>query len=153
MADKTCTKCGETKPIGEFYKQPKCKGGYSTRCKACASEYARGYRRANDPIKRKEYHRKLHARIRLQAIRKMGDRCQRCEFWPTTLLEYGVLQFHHRAGNPTDEKTLQIASNILDGQTDDYMLLCANCHIIRNHLDGTAKIGMTFLPEEEVFPE
>lgn len=33
---KTCTKCGETKPLSEFYNQKGRKFGKSPRCKACA---------------------------------------------------------------------------------------------------------------------
>lgn len=32
---KQCTKCGELKPLSEFYKNKTCKGGYDHRCKSC----------------------------------------------------------------------------------------------------------------------
>lgn len=50
MADngsKTCTKCGETKPIIEFYKNRTCKDGHSPWCKACDKEKGRKWQKAN----------------------------------------------------------------------------------------------------------
>ena len=35
LTHKVCTKCGEDKPIDEFYRVPKRPGGYSTWCKSC----------------------------------------------------------------------------------------------------------------------
>jgi uncharacterized Zn finger protein len=32
---KKCTKCGEVKPLQEFYAHPTIKDGYRTRCKKC----------------------------------------------------------------------------------------------------------------------
>ncbi|ENJ4715002.1 TPA: HNH endonuclease [Enterobacter kobei] len=34
---KPCKKCGETKPLSEFYRSKKCTDGYRGSCKACAS--------------------------------------------------------------------------------------------------------------------
>ncbi len=38
ITEKTCTKCKETKPVNEFYKQER---GYSTYCKSCMKELSR----------------------------------------------------------------------------------------------------------------
>ena len=32
---RTCTKCAQTKPLSEFYKQKSGAGGYKSRCKTC----------------------------------------------------------------------------------------------------------------------
>lgn len=37
MEQKTCPKCGATKPAGEFFKNRACKDGLSTYCKTCQS--------------------------------------------------------------------------------------------------------------------
>ena len=37
---KTCTKCGETKPLDEFYKHPGALGGRKASCKSCQRAYA-----------------------------------------------------------------------------------------------------------------
>lgn len=42
MKMRTCKKCGETKPITEFYKHG---DYYATQCKDCAREYSRDYTR------------------------------------------------------------------------------------------------------------
>lgn len=38
---KTCTNCGETKPLTEFHKSSKSKDGHRTWCKPCRSDKAR----------------------------------------------------------------------------------------------------------------
>jgi 5-methylcytosine-specific restriction endonuclease McrA len=47
---KTCTKCGVTKPVDAFHKHPRGAFGVMSRCKSCASLYAK----ARYPVK-KEY--------------------------------------------------------------------------------------------------
>ena len=42
---KTCVKCNIEKPIGEFYKDKKYKGGYHNQCKRCVNEYYSGWQR------------------------------------------------------------------------------------------------------------
>lgn len=38
---KTCTKCDDEKPIGQFRKNPRYRGGRASWCLGCASDYAR----------------------------------------------------------------------------------------------------------------
>ena len=40
-AMKTCTKCGETKPLSEFSADDAYKDGYQSHCKACKNAYQR----------------------------------------------------------------------------------------------------------------
>lgn len=42
---KTCTKCGEVKPLVEFHNDPKGHGGLQSRCKACGNAYLAAYRK------------------------------------------------------------------------------------------------------------
>ena len=44
---KTCTKCGETKPLSEFSADDAYKDGYQSHCKACKNAYARARYAAN----------------------------------------------------------------------------------------------------------
>lgn len=43
---RTCTKCGETKPLSEFYKQETCKYGRRPDCKECVRKRSRAYMRS-----------------------------------------------------------------------------------------------------------
>lgn len=45
--EKTCTKCGETKPLEEFHKKRNMKDGLHSDCKECARERHRKWRTAN----------------------------------------------------------------------------------------------------------
>ena len=70
--EKTCTKCGETKPLEEFHKDRTKKDGLQSYCKECAREKARKWYAANserhignvlkwkkaNPERRREYDRK-----------------------------------------------------------------------------------------------
>lgn len=60
---KTCTKCGETKPLDEYHKNANSKDGHNGICKTCACAKSRAYNAAN-----KEhiaaYHRDTLARSR-----------------------------------------------------------------------------------------
>lgn len=47
MTSKKCTKCGEEKPLSEFYKRAGAKDGYRATCKVCRSIYIAGYREKN----------------------------------------------------------------------------------------------------------
>jgi 5-methylcytosine-specific restriction endonuclease McrA len=50
IVTKKCPKCGETKPVIEFFKCKSKKDGLQTKCKACESDY-----RAANPERRREY--------------------------------------------------------------------------------------------------
>jgi hypothetical protein len=50
MAEKACTGCGTTKPLGEFYAAPKGKDGRASKCKECAKAAVK----ANYAVKRPE---------------------------------------------------------------------------------------------------
>lgn len=79
MATKICTKCGETKPIGEYgFKSPSCTRkdgtrGHQARCLACALTYTKQYRKeigrieltARERRKRQENPSKSREKLRL----------------------------------------------------------------------------------------
>jgi len=54
---KTCSRCGETKPVSEFSKYKAKKDGLQVYCKPCVAEYNRKYREENKE-KCAEYNRK-----------------------------------------------------------------------------------------------
>lgn len=47
MNVKTCTKCGETKPFGDFYNQKAGRNGLTPNCKQCTDERTRAWKKAN----------------------------------------------------------------------------------------------------------
>ena len=56
---KVCYKCGEEKPLADFYKNKNCKDGYRNVCKTCCKEKQNQYRNDNrDTIleKKKKYY-------------------------------------------------------------------------------------------------
>ena len=53
--EKTCTKCGETKPVSEFSKQRNGKHGVRSRCKACESAYRKANKERLTEYKRAYY--------------------------------------------------------------------------------------------------
>lgn len=54
---KTCTKCGDTKPLDDFYRNKGKADGRNPHCKECEREYHRRYREENRD-KWREYHRR-----------------------------------------------------------------------------------------------
>ena len=56
---KTCTKCGETKPLDDFHRNKTGAGGRRPDCKECVREYKRSYYEENRD-KRLEYSRRYY---------------------------------------------------------------------------------------------
>lgn len=67
---KTCTKCGETKPVTEFGKETKARDGLRTHCKACINAYKIAWSAANR-VEVNAYHAAYRAanRENLKAIK------------------------------------------------------------------------------------
>jgi len=57
---KTCTKCGETKPLSEFNNRKSAKDGKRSQCRKCENEYKRQWDAAN-PDKVKAYSKAYYA--------------------------------------------------------------------------------------------
>jgi len=74
---KTCTKCGEMKPLSEFYKDKHSKDGLTSWCKACAREYRIANREKRRICGRKYYAAEVCAnaakRRALEAKVTVGD--------------------------------------------------------------------------------
>ena len=54
---KTCTKCGETKPLSEFSKNAQHKDGHQSQCRVCASARRKELLRSNPERKERELKR------------------------------------------------------------------------------------------------
>lgn len=53
-----------------------------------------------------------------------------------------VLQFHHVDGSPENKRISQLANQggtfkSVDAEVSKCVILCANCHILRHHAEGT----------------
>jgi len=53
MEEKVCSSCGLSKPLTDFYKEPRVKDGRFRRCKTCHIETTKKYRQKNPEIYRK----------------------------------------------------------------------------------------------------
>jgi hypothetical protein len=47
MSEKTCTKCGQSKPLSEYYRDAKARDGHQFHCKQCDGASRRAYYQAN----------------------------------------------------------------------------------------------------------
>ena len=61
IPEKTCTRCGETKPLADFYARPGRSGGFRSQCKPCENENVAA------------------SRDRRKAAMKQMKRCSRCQ--------------------------------------------------------------------------
>jgi len=50
--EKVCTKCGQSKPLGEFYVDPRYRFGVRSRCKVCLAAENRDYDRRHPEVMR-----------------------------------------------------------------------------------------------------
>lgn len=84
MSDvKRCSKCGEDKPVSEFYKNRQTKDGLQPECKSCKNKYQDAKRKAN-PEKFNAYHRKWY-KANSEKIREQHNKSAMCK----------VLKKHH----------------------------------------------------------
>jgi len=114
---KSCSKCGTTKPVSEFYlygKGPK-KGKPHSWCKQCLRDGV------------KDAQRKLKA----EAIAYKGGVCADCGEMPHP----AAMAFHHRDPGAKDFSIARARTRTLAavrGELDKCDLLCHNCHAIRH---------------------
>ena len=78
MDTKRCSKCGEVKPIGEFFKDMRYSGGVTNRCKSCAKVYAKVYRKQN-----KDVVAKINKRYYDKNREKIAEKAKQCRIMRT----------------------------------------------------------------------
>ena len=71
---KTCSKCGETKPFEDYYKQTDCAGGYRPDCKECVRDRIREARKADLQSYRERDRTRNLAPTRKDQMREAGKR-------------------------------------------------------------------------------
>jgi 5-methylcytosine-specific restriction endonuclease McrA len=88
MTNKRCTKCGETKPLGEFYRNKKTDDGYTVWCRSCVGISTRQYK-ATHPEKIQESNRlyaiehsdSAHARFAKYYAEHRAEKMEKVRLW------------------------------------------------------------------------
>lgn len=107
---KTCTECGDTLPLSDFFQRGGNHGLHS-RCKHCHAKYVH-----QNIIKKK-----------LAAIAYLGGKCSICGYDKN----HAALDFHHLGLEEKDEgisRMLFMSFEKLKPELDKCVLVCANCH-------------------------
>lgn len=129
---KTCSKCGEEKPISEFGERAGRKARRSY-CKACAVAYRKQHY-ADNAEKYRVAAKRRRARIRKQVRAIKAVPCADCgKSYP-----YYVMDFDHRDG---EEKIAEVgtllrkdvAEKILMEEIAKCDVVCSNCHRKRTY--------------------
>lgn len=136
---KRCIKCGEEKPLTQFYKRSGAKDGHRNECSACKRAGARTYRRENYAAIRANVERgRSEVRAYLRALKE--NPCADCgQTFP-----HWVMDFHHLR-----DKEVMISRLASGGypmrrvkaEVAKCVLLCSNCHRIRHGDPGVYLAG------------
>lgn len=123
-----CSKCGKSKPVAEFYRNPTCKDGLSYRCKECNRAYERLRHRTWYRKKHKEAQRRYHRKLKQAAIDAYGGKCECCK---ERRIEF--LEIHPTGGGGRKLRTrLNVHMSQHLRQTGypkgKYSIRCANCN-------------------------
>ena len=145
---KTCFKCGEEKPLSEFYKHKQMKDGHLNKCKSCSkSDVSKNYRKNIDHYKeyekaraglphrvkaREEYARAEHGKkVSCKAKQKWNKR-NPIKRMASTIVGNAVRD--GRLVKPSSCSSCGSTPKRLHGHHDDYAFplvvrwLCPGCH-------------------------
>ena len=141
---KTCSQCGETKPISEFYRRPHSKTKFRGQCKACMAKSVKKYKKQG---KYQQWHKKSYLKrydeyqkqkldrrnkIKYQVLQHYSDgdipKCYCCgeiiiEFLTIDHIEGKGAKHRRRIGTPHIYAWL-IKNNYPEG----FQVLCYNCN-------------------------
>ena len=153
---KTCKKCGEEKPLGEFYNQKSTKDGKRPRCKLCTDEYTNEYNKKNREkitAKSKENRLKNPEQYQEQKDRQKAKHQDRMENDP----EYAemareknrVIQRRWKS-NPTNRVIANLRNRLVDcitkGTKSASTKTLIGCHQeeLMNHIEENWEKGMSW---------
>ncbi len=150
---KRCSRCGETKPLDDFYRDNKAKDQHGAWCKSCSNKYRqtlrekRGdieklvtherYLRLGDEIRRYNNNRNQERKALLVAhYSNNANKCACCGE-----SEVRFLTIDHIDGNGSEHRkssgcgTGSVFYNWLlrEGMPEGYQVLCYNCNLARRH--------------------
>ena len=121
---RTCTDCGETKTLDQFWKDRSKKHGYQSKCKPCKTARFTVYRKANG-YDRKRYWNNPEGERERHLIRKYG----------VTLADYEAMFVAQRGCcaicQKAQERALDVDHNHRTGVVRG--LLCTNCNRMIGH--------------------
>lgn len=124
---KQCSQCSQTKPLSEFYTQPKSRGGgHISKCKICTSANVRAHRRLNESVR--EYDRRRGSRRPLEKAREWR------EAHPDAYRAHNAVNNALRDGRLTKEPCLFCSEVKVHAHHQDYnkpldvIWLCPRCH-------------------------
>jgi hypothetical protein len=127
MECQTCFKCGETKPLSEFYKHPQMANGHLGKCKECCKKDTVENYKKNRP------HYALYERKRFQTDHRKKK-----------VIEY---QKRRRANNPEKNHCYSVTSNaIRDGKLIKQPCeVCGSLEVEAHHDDYSQPLKVRWL--------
>jgi hypothetical protein len=115
--DKTCPRCGETKPPSAYYPHPKRRDGLSSWCVDCGRETV-----AESYLKQRQ-----------QVIDHLGSHCVECGY----CADDRALQIDHVNSDGAEQRRTgagrgrALLHAVLTDEAGRYQLLCANCNAVK----------------------
>jgi len=152
IVTKVCTRCGEEKPLTDFYKHKLSKDGHAFQCKDCSLERSRVYSKTPAGI---------HSRLRGRALYyktkpfKLGreefvdwyeDQTKKCVYCDIVAEDLPKLSdpfndFSHRL-------TVDCKDNSIGYELDNIVLACRRCNSIKSDIltfDEMIYVGQNFI--------
>lgn len=129
MSAKTCTKCGETKPLDAFSKKGFVNGvqRYRADCKGCIAQYSASQRATSEAVRA--------ARVQAQARYRKADWARHPEKWRARSAEWKARRRAH-ARNGVSEAYSRTAIFAAYNGT------CAYCDAPAEHLDHVIALAL-----------
>lgn len=114
MKEKKCFKCGEVKPLSEFYKHNQMLDGHVNKCKTCNKKDVSTHREKNI-IKIRAYDRERGGRQDKEYLREYRAR------FPNKAKAHRMVNYHKRVGNLTESPCEICLDKNVVGHHDDYL--------------------------------
>lgn len=132
---KVCRVCKVEKELSAFHPHKQCSKGVRGTCRECVTVRLTGWY-DNNRAKINEKVRANRQSLKIRAIEYMGGCCFDCKgvFHPC------VMQFHHLEPHTKDANpSFFLRGNFekAKNELDKCVMLCANCHMVRHHAEGT----------------
>ena len=128
---KACIRCGDVKPLGEFYRHGEHRDGRRSECRRCTYERNRVWR-AENKQRRNETDRQARQRLVDEAHEHLGGECSRCGIDDPRVLQVD----HVNDDGAVERRSMRrddIWKRVLADTSGRYQLLCANCHAIKTY--------------------